>query len=130
MAPPVATLAIPAPAFLVDISTLLPGIFILGDPGSILGGGDVLGDIGDIGGNTLVNVSVAGESFPPLSRLIVVKAGITQWPATGLLTAISGEVFAFTAGGMAILNCIPRFGTPFEVALVYNGRTNVFVGNA
>jgi hypothetical protein len=118
-----ATTSIPAPFFLIDVAALFPELFVLGD--SLLGGDDVLGDTQY---DVLASVSVANDFFPPFPRVIVSTVGISASPTTGLLTAISGQVFAFVAGSQVQFNGVTAFGSTFSINAVYSGATNVFIG--
>jgi hypothetical protein len=54
--------------------------------------------------------------------------GIAASPTTGLLTAISGQVFAFVAGSQVQFNGVTVLGSTFSLNAVYSGATNVFIG--
>jgi hypothetical protein len=146
----VASAPLTAPFFLIDMATLLPGVFILGT--STLGGGDVLGDpqsgsftlgssvLGgpDVLGNTtrsdteqtdfLTEVSVGPDEAYPFPRVLVTNVGVTAAPKTGLLTAISGQAFAFLSGSKVQFDLQTHNGSQFSILATYNGRQNVFVG--
>ncbi len=125
--PATATTTLTAPFFLIDVAALLPDLFILGS--SVLGGGDVLGDPQY---DLLAEVSVGPDAFPPFPRVIVSSVGITVAPQTGLITAISGQVFAFLSGSKVQFNLQTYYGSQFSVVATYDnnqGRSqNVFVG--
>lgn len=118
-----------SPFFLIDVAALFPNLFTLGE--SLLGGGDVLGDTQY---DVLADVTVSQDFFPPFPPVIVTSVGIAASPATGLLTAISGQAFAFIGGSQVQFNGTTQLGSTFSVTAIYpgidRGGANVFVGAA
>lgn len=116
--------ALTAPYFFIDLALAKLGLFILDS--SDVGGDDVLG--GDDMLSLQSIVSVKGD-FPPNPPVIVICAGLTISPKTGMLHAISGEAFAFSRGSRVEFLLTTNAGSMVSLTAVYNGGYKIFVGS-